>query len=143
MKPELHYNVSIDEYWAIYNAWPEDVRSCIQALNNEERTHVSLIVGIGSLSIWGGNQGRVQVTYRTPPKSGSSQSGTLLDPEVKDSCEEFLLSLNGEESETNLQATVTKDTAVEVAVYVLKHNALPRGLLWHGEMTKYIHDNLV
>jgi hypothetical protein len=112
----------------------DQLREVIEALNNSNRTALNLHLDIGTLTIVGGNKGRVVVGFQGTGKYDQAQYGRLIDPSVVDQNADIEISAEGNYSYEPLGTTVTKDIAIEVATYFLEHEALPEGLRWKGRM---------
>jgi hypothetical protein len=114
----------------------EQVEDAVTGLDNEAQTAVTLSVGPGILFIGGGHKDRVIVKYRED-NGVDSKSGILTDPEYSEEDGGVEINVNGEIDDLPLHDTVSKDLALEVARYAVKHSILPKGLNWEGNMDRY------
>jgi hypothetical protein len=115
---------------------PQQLQEIIALLNNEERTVLNLHKDAGTLSILGGNAGRVVVSFHNyeHAASDSFRWGKLIDTKVSNHESEVEISVNGTISVESLRTTVSKDVAVQVVNYYLANGVIPDGLIWEGRM---------
>lgn len=112
----------------------EDIVHAIESLNNRERTGVILSLKSTILFIYGGNQDRVWLSFNERKPDGGRRSGTLADPNYTETDGEIDISIDGEVNPFPLDATVTKEVAIEVAVYFWEHSDVPHNLMWYGNI---------
>jgi hypothetical protein len=117
----------------IENPSPEQVAESIQRLDGSKITNLVLIIHTGNLFIYSSTEGRMHVAY-----SGIGPVNAYLidhtQPET--TTIEFPLE-NGGVDDWSLRETVSRETAIEVAVHFLKNNAFPQGLNWEGNMHEF------
>ena len=132
---ELSYDAGKD-YLRVRNPSLQQVESCIQALDNETRRGISLSLPSGTLTVGGGNKGRVTVYYRNKTAEGAEMRwGKLLDANDMARIDEIEIAIsNGEADVMPYYQTVSKETALEVALHFLVNDTLPPRLAWKGQM---------
>jgi hypothetical protein len=113
----------------------QDVIKAIASLNNENLTGAVLSLDDGILFIYGGNQGRVWVTFQGRSTNREKRFGTLMDDSYTLEDGEIDISVDGEVNPIPLHGTVTKEIATEVAIYFLEHRIIPADVVWAGNMS--------
>jgi hypothetical protein len=121
----------------ISNPSVEEVEISIDSLDNLSVSELGISTSAGSLSIVGGNEGRVMLFFRDRNREKGFQYGKLLDPTHNNSEQHVDIRWsNGQVDVEQLSETVSKETAKEVTRYFLEHQTFPLGLEWRGDMSK-------
>ena len=118
----------------------KDVEGTLATLNNSKPSGFSLYSGIfGLLQVFGGERDRVTVTFKQDERIEGRQYGRMTDESFNDGDTDVQLVINVSGESTNVPGhfTVSKETALKVALYFLENEAPPRGYSWEGNMEKF------
>jgi hypothetical protein len=102
----------------------EEITERINDLDGVNKFLVDISMADGTLTIIGSNYERVKIFYFT--NSSHSKSGWLIDESAADDNREMFIRWdNGEDELIPLSETISRNTAINIAVYFVEHNALP------------------
>lgn len=114
----------------IPNPSADDLRNRINALGKGNDTFFGISTPSGFLGILEASEGRVRVTF-----DGNEGAGILLDPSYPKGSREIRVLGDPEVETIPIRVTVTKETALEVCIYLLENGKLPSGLSWTGTLS--------
>lgn len=110
----------------------ERLETLIRALNNGSRTFVAIAGADSYITVSGGNQNRVMLSYQE-----IGRAGMLLDPKIPHDAGEIEMVIETDHDIEPLRRTVNRDDAIKVATYYLEHETVPEGLVWDGNMSRF------
>lgn len=114
---------------------PADIETRISRLNNLEHTVVILTISdLGMLSVYGGNQNWVVVSFHGLGKGDAYRSGKAINETAEVPYKEIDISISGDVNPVSTQFTLPNNTAIEIAIYFAQHHTMPKNIRWKGNM---------
>ncbi|MEQ8676919.1 MAG: hypothetical protein RLP44_26240 [Aggregatilineales bacterium] len=120
MKISYHQN---NEYIEKDDTTLPEILSIIASLNATDSNYIHIWKGAFRVSVMGGHLKRLLLLY--------SEEGMLLDPAYTENDGKVRMRVDDGTYDTHpINQTITREKAIEVAHFILEHDAPPKGSTW-------------